>query len=110
MINMLGHHVNKPVLVSIPSIFPDGEPQACTLIGIEPAGLWLESEELTRTLFPDTESEKVRKVFVPFAQIGYLVEGTTEPPVSSPLDKATSTPPSSSKKGASVASRAKKRR
>jgi hypothetical protein len=76
MIKRLGHHINKPVLISMPPIFTDGKPRACKLIGIEPAGLWLENEDLTRRAFPDAD-ESMATVFVPFTQIAYLVEGTT---------------------------------
>ena len=110
MINMLGHHVNKLVLVSIPSIFADSEPHICKLVGIEPSGLWLESEDLTRTIFPNTESGPVKNVFIPFAQIAYLVEDTTTRPVPTPSHKSTATIPSGPRRNAPTAANAKRKR
>jgi hypothetical protein len=92
MINRLGHHINKPVLVSMPSIFADEKPRACKLIGVEPAGLWLENEDLTRMALPDAD-ESLAPVFVPFTQIAYLVEGMTARPVPVAGNDATSTAP-----------------
>lgn len=109
MKNMLGHHVNKSVLVSVPSIFSDDDAHSCVLLGIEPSGLWLESEELTEALFAKTEMEGIRKVFIPFAQIRYLVEGTTTPSLLSDEDDAGDERPSSRGRQGS-ASRTKKRR
>jgi hypothetical protein len=80
MINRLGHHINKPVLVSMPPLFADGKPRACKLIAVEPAGLWLENEDLTRRAFPDADGI-LATVFVPFTQIAYLAESVSAPPV-----------------------------
>jgi hypothetical protein len=80
MISMLGHQVNKPVLVSMPAIFRDGELLACTLIGIETSGLWLESSDLVNTLRADSAAESPKKIFVPFTQIAFLMEGPVAPP------------------------------
>lgn len=74
MINTLGHHLNKILLVSIPSIFEDDHPRACTLTGIDVSGLWLESQDLAdKVLHPDDQRVGVR-IFVPFARIAYLLE------------------------------------
>jgi hypothetical protein len=109
MKNMLGHHVNKAVFISAPSIFSDDDAHACVLLGIEPCGLWLESEELTEVLFAQTETEGTRKVFIPFAQIRYLMECLNTPSLLSDEDDAKETPPSSRVRQG-PASRAKKRR
>jgi hypothetical protein len=85
MVSTLSYHVNKPVLVSIPPIFPDGGPRHCRLAGIEPGGLWLESEDLSRIAFADTEAPPAW-VFVPFTQIAYLVGVPVAPP---PVDAGT---------------------
>jgi hypothetical protein len=73
MINRLAHYINKPILVSMPSIFKDGKPRACKLVNVEPAGLWLENN-------PNAD-EPLATVFVPFTQIAYLGDGITVPPV-----------------------------
>lgn len=105
---MLSHYVNKPVLVSIPSLFTDGLSRTCTLIGIESAGLWLKSEDLTKTLFPEIESSNVDTIFIPFAQIAYLAEGIAELPP--PVDEIPATAPPDPKADGPEASQAKKRR
>ena len=112
MISILGHYVNKPVLVSIPPLFADGQPRACKLIGIEPGGLWLESEDLTKLAFPNADRRSAAKIFVPFTQIAYLVEGTTTPPVPPASNHSTSTPTASPKpaRKAPATPPAKKRR
>jgi hypothetical protein len=79
MINLLGHHLNKSVSVSIPSIFKDDASHPCKLVGVEMSGLWLEGEELTKALFPELEKSVPPKLFVPFAQISFLVESLGSP-------------------------------
>jgi hypothetical protein len=49
------------------------------LVGIEPAGLWLESEHLSRKAFPGTAPPPT-PVFVPFTQIAYLIGAAGVPP------------------------------
>jgi hypothetical protein len=78
MISMLGHYLNKTVLVSIPAIFANDEPQPCKLIGIEPAGLWLGNDDLTRRAF--AQAPEQRAVFVPFPQIAYLAAPASPDP------------------------------
>ena len=90
MISRLGHHLNKPVLVSMPPLFADGKPRSCKLIGIEPAGLWLENEDLTRRAFPAADGS-LAPIFVPFTQIAYVVEGAAALPIPAAGKDATST-------------------
>jgi hypothetical protein len=71
MTSMLGHHMNKSVLVSIPSIFGNTEPRHCRLVGIETAGLWLESDHFSRLVGGSSDAPPAL-VFVPFSQIGCL--------------------------------------
>ena len=79
MITLLGHYLNKTVVVSIPILFPDGPACVGTLVSIEPAGIWLESDALTRTVHPDMEQPpESTRVFIPFAQIAYIVKGLGE--------------------------------
>jgi hypothetical protein len=78
MINLLGSHVNKIVLVSIPFLFKDDDPRPCRLVAAETSGLWLEGAELTKRLFPDVERRTETVVFIPFTQIAYLVEDTPQ--------------------------------
>ena len=79
MINLLGHHLNKLVSVSIPALFKDEASHPCKLVGFEVSGLWLESEELGTALFPESEKSALPKVFVPFTQITFLVECLDSP-------------------------------
>jgi hypothetical protein len=79
VVRILAHHVNKAVLVSIPPLFGNSAPQLCRLVGVEPGGLWLESEPLWRAAFPDSELP-LAMVFVPFAQIAYLIGAPVMPP------------------------------
>jgi hypothetical protein len=91
MIDRLDHRINKPVLVSMPSIFEDGKPRVCKLINVEPAGLWLENNDLTKMAFPNAD-ERLATVFVPFTQIAYLGDGMTAPAVPAAGNNKTSTP------------------
>ena len=74
----LGHSLNRTVLVSIPAFFGDEDTRACTLVDIEPAGLWLASDELKDQLGPavDLAESWTAPVtaFFPFAQILYVVD------------------------------------
>jgi hypothetical protein len=74
MIHMLGHYLNKVVLVSIPSIFGDDTSRACKLTGIEPSGLWLESEDFAKALLHPDDKRAAPHVFIPFHQIAFLLE------------------------------------
>jgi hypothetical protein len=77
MVSILGYHVNKAVLVSIPPLFGNGEPRRCYLIGTEPGGLWLRCSDLSLTARFNEKPEAVT-VFVPFTQIAYLLEASAE--------------------------------
>ena len=81
MSSSLSHFLNKEkaVFVVIPAIFGDERPRACTLVGIEVSGVWLQSDDLSGTLFRTCEVRVPPtnpNVFVPFAQIAYLVDST----------------------------------
>jgi hypothetical protein len=78
MVTKLGHHMNKPVLVSIPPIFGNTELHRCRLIGAEAAGLWLESDDFSRIAGGHVHSLPA-SVFVPFAQIACLAEAPAVP-------------------------------
>lgn len=70
----LAHFFNKTILVCIPSLFEDQQLRPFKLVGIEEAGLWLESEELAKILQPPegTKSlQRVAAVFFPFSHIAY---------------------------------------
>jgi hypothetical protein len=79
MVSKLGHHMNKPVLVSIPPVFGNTDLHRCRLIGAEAAGLWLESDDFSRIAGGDVDSLPA-SVFVPFAQIACLAEAPAVPP------------------------------
>lgn len=87
MSNMLGHHVNKPVLVAIRSIFQDDTARECILFGVETGGLWLGGEELINCLFPDHSHATPNKVFVPYARITFLAEAIATRPPAYPAPK-----------------------
>jgi hypothetical protein len=66
------------VLVSVPAFFGDEDTRACTLVDIEPAGLWLACDELKDRLATTQEiapawTEPVT-AFFPFSQVLYLVD------------------------------------
>jgi hypothetical protein len=85
MISALGQHLNKNVLVSIPTIFKDSRPRACVLMGIETSGLWLESRDLAERLLNHHDGKPVPPIFVPFTQVAFLLEPeVVVPPDSSP--------------------------
>jgi hypothetical protein len=73
MIISLGHHLNSVVVVSIPALFEDDRPRECTLVGIEVSGVWLAGLELAKKSHADAKYA-ASPIFVPFAQIIYLME------------------------------------
>lgn len=75
---MLGRYVNRTVRLSIPILFPDGAPCVGTLISVESAGVWLDSEALTKAVHLHNAPQPAQ-VFIPFAQIAYIVEATPHP-------------------------------
>jgi hypothetical protein len=74
----LAHSLNKPVIVSIPDFFGDEVPHRCTLVDIEPAGLWFSGDALNDQLakFEDTAppDETLATVFFPFDKIVYVFD------------------------------------
>jgi hypothetical protein len=85
----LTRYLNQAIFVSIPVLFEDGIALPYTLLGVEPNGLWLQSEQLTGRLLGD-ESHALAQlspaVFVPFAQIAGVLVATSmpEPPANEP--------------------------
>jgi hypothetical protein len=80
----LGSYLRKPgaLLVSSHSLFSDKKLYVCTLVGLETGGLWLQINAPGFTLFQtdvNQASAANPNVFVPFAQIGYLLDSTTMP-------------------------------
>ena len=53
----LARYLGKTVYVSIPALFEDGVGRPFRLVDAECNGLWLQSDELTRRLAPDDESQ-----------------------------------------------------
>lgn len=77
MTTKLAQCLNKTVLVSIPSLFGDELSHPFTLVGIEPFGLWLESEALAEKLrSADKTQHSMRSLtaFFPISQILYVVD------------------------------------
>jgi hypothetical protein len=90
----INQYLNKTILVSIPHLFHDERCRALTLLGAEPTGLWLQSDELAKKLLPEDRQIYASAgpvVFVPFAQIaGVLV--VTGAPTSQTLPSAAAAP------------------
>jgi hypothetical protein len=73
----LGLSLNKVVSVSIPSLFGDVLPRVCTLVGADTGGVWLQITDPSFKLFRNdkgTAAPANPNVFVPFAQIAYLLD------------------------------------
>jgi hypothetical protein len=74
----LAHCLKKTVVVSIPAFFGDDRSRAFTLVDIEPAGLWLASDDLKDRLGPVQEISAAWTApvtaFFPFTQIFYVVD------------------------------------
>jgi hypothetical protein len=102
MVSALGHHLNKTVLVAIPSIFGNVEPRTCTLTGIEVSGVWLVSPELARKFSHPGDKRPTPSIFVPFAQIACLLEPglTDRNPAPEPRDEASARPETRTKTAA----------
>jgi hypothetical protein len=88
MVNALGHHLNKPVLVSIPPVFGNAELHRCRLVGTETAGVWLESDDFTRITGMGAIPLPAL-IFVPFVQIACLAAA---PPALPPAGPARAEP------------------
>jgi hypothetical protein len=74
----LAQSLNRTVLVSIPGFFGDDKTRACTLVDVEPMGLWLACDELKDRIAPAYEISDAWNApiigFFPFAQILYVVD------------------------------------
>lgn len=83
----LGHSLNKAVSISVPLLFGDHLPHVCTLVGTDSGGIWLQIPDPSFRLF---QTDKTRiapakpNVFVPFAQIAYLLDSTASAPPGGP--------------------------
>jgi hypothetical protein len=70
--------INRPVIVTIPTFFGDGAARLCTLVDIEPVGLWVSGEAVSAQLAKEQNEALPRGaidvVFVPFEQIGYVYD------------------------------------
>ena len=78
----VSQYLNKTILVSVPALFEDVRCRACKLVGAELQGLWLESDDLTRSLLADDQqglASAAPVVFVPFAQIAGVLVPTQVP-------------------------------
>jgi hypothetical protein len=101
MHNLMSYHLNKHVLVSIPEVLGDREPHRCRLAGVEPFGLWLESDDLSRIAFSNKE-RPLAKVFVPFTRIVYLIEAPGVSPAVPIADPAAKLPPRPRRKSSAL--------
>lgn len=74
----LAHSLNKSVIVAIPVFFGDDAPRRCTLVDIEPAGLWFRGDALSDQLrkFEDAAppDDTLVTVFFPFHQIVFVFD------------------------------------
>jgi hypothetical protein len=76
----LAQFLNKPIQVAIPSLFGDQDPRLFTLIEIEPAGLWLNGEDLKGRCGRGDEAAPIdvatATAFFPFSEILYVFDPT----------------------------------
>ena len=74
----LAHTLNRTVIVSIPAFFGDDETRTCTLVDLEPTGVWLAFDDWDDWLGPDagTPSGWTGSItgFFPFGQILFIVD------------------------------------
>jgi hypothetical protein len=113
MKSLLANCTNKSVQVAIGTLFGDARPRVCELVGLESVGIWLVSEELTKLIYGN-EANGAVPVFIPLAQVTFLVAGATPPAravgtASSAPKKANARPQPEGKKIASSRSEAKRR-
>jgi hypothetical protein len=87
VVSLLGYLVNKSILVSIPAIFGSQELRPCLLVGIDMAGLWLQSEAFAEVASDNAAIASV-PVFVPFTQIMCLTGPPARTPPHAPDDTA----------------------
>lgn len=85
MVRLLLNCINRPVVVSSPTLFGEKAARECILVGVEPGGLWLLGEKLLPATAPVPAD--ATPVFVPFQHILYLV-----PAASATGDAATPEP------------------
>ncbi len=78
MKSLLANCMNKSVQVASAAIFGDTKPRICKLVGLEEGGVWLACDELTKMVYRNVEGATAA-VFVPLAQITYLVADATPP-------------------------------
>jgi hypothetical protein len=78
MKSLLANCTNKLVQVAIGTIFGDPRPRVCELVGLESMGIWLVSEELTKLIY-GSEAKGPVPVFIPIAQVTFLVAGAAAP-------------------------------
>jgi hypothetical protein len=94
MVPKIGQFLNRTVLVSIPVLNGDCACRPYRLLGVELQGMWLQSDDLNRSLLADDMHDFAEQAapvaFIPFAQIaGVLIP--TAPPAPAP-QKASRTP------------------
>ena len=73
MLSLLGHYVNRRVLISLPAILGKPEPLECVLVACEASGVWLSSRNLTKQVYSESSHDIDTPVFIPYAQVGFLV-------------------------------------
>jgi hypothetical protein len=92
----LAQCLNRTVLVSIPGFFGDEKTHACTLVDVEPTGVWLACDELKDRLGPAHEISASWTApvtgFFPFAQILYVVDPSQFAVLARPTHPASTRP------------------
>jgi hypothetical protein len=78
MKSLLANFTNQFVQVAIPKLFGDDELHVCKLVFTEHAGIWFESEGLTKSVY-GREDVEIVAVFVPFVHLNCLVPGPATP-------------------------------
>jgi hypothetical protein len=72
----LSQYINAVIRISSEVLFEDEVAHDCTLISVEDFGVWLQSPELTKRVYAEHDVEVAEAdtpVFVPFAQIAYVI-------------------------------------
>src|SRR6266849_5188923 len=80
----LAHNFNKTIRLCVASLFEDQQPRTFKLVRTEEFDLWLESEELAKTLEPQEGTrppQAIAAAFFPFSHIAYVLAATCPMPV-----------------------------
>jgi len=97
MSSLLGHHVNRRIVVSLPGLLGSSDPVICVMISCEVAGIWISSPELAAKLGPPGPAGHTPPIFVPFTQVGFVTSAESPQPPPSTKSPSSARPQESSK-------------